>query len=120
MAQVLGLIDVVWKGTKIDVEKGGKVKLGGLMQKPLVVGQQVDYSAEYDMSEITVTTRLRAGDDLLKMFSAGAGELQVQCDTGQTFTWSDAFIANRPDFTAGEGGKVQIKWNASAPTQLLS
>jgi hypothetical protein len=120
MAQVLGLVDVIWNGQKIDVEKGSKVKLGGLMQKPLVVGQQVDFSAEYDMSEITVTTRLRAGDSLLSIFSSGAGELQVLCDTGQTYAWSDAFIANRPDFTAGEGGKVQIKWNASAPTELLS
>lgn len=119
MAQVLGLIEVSWRGNKIPVEKGGKVKLGGLMQKGMVVGQQTDYAQEYEMSEVTVTTRLRRGDSLLDIFAPGAGELQVLCDTGQTYTFPDAFVSNRPEFTAGEGGKVQVKWNASNAAELV-
>jgi hypothetical protein len=120
MAQVLGLITVTFMGTKIDVEKGGTAKLGGLMQKGLVVGQQVDYVNEFDMSEINVTTRLRRGDSLIALFASGQGELQVLCDTGQTYVWPDAFVANLPEFTAGDGGKVKIKWNAGSPTELLN
>jgi hypothetical protein len=119
MAQVLGLLQVVWNGTQIKVEKGSKVKLGGLVQKGVVTGSQVDFATEFEMSEVTATTVMQKGTALLGLFTPGQGELQVLCDTGQTYAFGDAFLANRPEFTGGDGGKVPLKWNASNPVELV-
>jgi hypothetical protein len=119
MAQVLGLVQVNWNGSNIPVEKGSKVKLGGLLQKPVITGSQVDYTTEYDASEVTVVTTLKKGDALYSIFTPGAGPLIVTCDTGQTYSWGDGFITNLPEFTAGDGGKVSIKWNASQAVELV-
>jgi len=119
MAKTLGLITVVWRGQTIPVEKGGKVKVGGLEQKPVVNGVQVDFANEMVASEITATTKMDADTRLLALWAPGAGELQVQCDTGQSYVWADAFLTGRPDFTAGDGGKVQLKWGGAIPLEQV-
>jgi hypothetical protein len=48
------------------------------------------------------------------------GELQVICDTGQTYVFADAFLTDRPEMTSGEGGKIELKWAAGAPEELLN
>ncbi len=120
MAQTLGIIDLVWNGTKIPIEKNGKVKLGGMQQNAVITGRQVDYSNEFMASEITATTVIKRGQSVLSLYAVGAGELQVLCDTGQTFVWPDAFLSNRPEFEGGAGGKMQMKWDAGEPTELLN
>jgi hypothetical protein len=119
MAQVLGLVQVSWRGTPVPIEKGAKLKLGGLQQKPVITGQQVNYETEYEASEITVTTTLRRGDSLLTLYAPGQGALIVTCDTGQTYSWDDAFLAKRPELSDG-GGKSQLMWNAGEASELLN
>ncbi len=120
MAQTLGLINVIWRGQKLSIEKGGTVKLGGLLQKKVITGQQVDYANEMTASEVNVTARVQRGTSIIALFAPGQGELQVECDTGQTYTWPDAFIADQPSFTAGDGGKLKVKWEAGAATEVLN
>lgn len=120
--QTLGIIDIIWNGVKIPVEKGtGSYTPGGMQNKPVVAGRQVFRSQEFVMSEAEITTVFKKGDSLLALVNPGVeGELQVQCDTGQTYTHSDAFIVDKPKITAGDGGKVVIKWNAGEPLELVS
>jgi hypothetical protein len=120
MAQTLGIIDLVWNGTKIQVEKGATFKPGGIKNNSVIAGRQVHQSQEYIASEVKGTTVLMAGQSLLALIATTAGELQVVCDTGQTYVMNDAFLVDRPDVTAGEGGKVNLTWNAGEPQELLS
>lgn len=121
MAQTLGLISAIWKGTKVKVERGqSRVSLGGLVQEEVVTDQQVDYSNQYKASRIEITTVVTRGSSILALFSPGQGELQVQCDTGQTLVWPDAFIRDEPKFGDGAGGKLRVQWSAGAPTEVLN
>lgn len=120
MAQTLGLISVIWRGANVPVEKGGKVTLGGLQQKEVIVGQQVDYANEMVASQVQATSRLKRGDSLLSLYAPGTGELQVQCDTGQTYLWPAAFLSTMPTFTGSDGGKLNLEWRAGAPEELLN
>lgn len=120
MAQTLGLISVIWRGTNVPVEKGGTVTLGGLLQKEVITGMQVDYANEMTASHVTASSRLKRGDSLLSLYSPGQGELQVLCDTGQSYVWPDAFLAVMPKFTAGDGGKVALEWKAGIPQEVLN
>lgn len=120
--QTLGIIDIIWNGLKIPVEKGtGTYTPGGMQNKTVVAGRQVFRSQEFVPSEAEATTVFRRGDSLLTKIDPNVeGELQVVCDTGQVFMHTDAFIVDKPKITAGDGGKVAIKWNAGEPLELVN
>lgn len=120
MAQALGLVSIRWNGTKLPVEKGSTFQQGGLMQKPIITGQQVDFANEMREGKVSATKRLMRGDALLGIWSPGTGELQVQTDTGQTYLVPDAFLTNTANFTAGEGGKVKLEWAFGVAQEQLN
>ncbi len=110
MAQTLGIIDIVWKGRNISVEKGAKLKLGGIKNNPVVYGRKVGRAGEYEASEVEAVTALERGQRMTELYTSEEGELQVQCDTGQTYTFPDAFLTENREMTGGEGGKISLKW----------
>ena len=116
----LGIIDIVWKGRNIPVEKGAKVRVGGIKNNAVTYGRRVGRAQEFEGSEITATTHLERGQRYGNLWDPGEGELQVVCDTGQTFVWADAFLTDRPDMTGGEGGKIELKWMGGEPEEILS
>ena len=109
MTQVLGIIDAVWIGRKIPLEKGAKFNPGGIKNNVVIAGRQVGRSGEMTASMLDGVTWLAAGQKLGDILPAGEGELQVICDTGQVFVVPDAFRTDVPDVTGGEGGKVPVK-----------
>lgn len=119
MAQVLGIVDVVWRGRNIPVEKGAKLKLGGIQNTAVTYGRKVGRAQEFVGSEITAVTNLERGQRLTELLNPGEGELQVMCDTGQTYSWSDAFLGERPEATGGEGGKIELKWHAGEADEVV-
>ena len=119
--QVLGIVDIIWKGRNIPVEKGAKLRLGGIKNNAVTFGRRVGRAREFQGSEITATTHLQKGQSWGDIWSDEEGELQVQCDTGQTFTWHDAFLeGDIPSLTAGEGGKAELKWVGGDYQEVLS
>lgn len=119
MTQVLGIIDIVWRGRNIPVEKGAKIRIGGIKNNAVTYGRKVGRAQEYQGSEVTATTNLEKGQRLTNLLDPGEGELQVICDTGQTFVMKDAFLdGDRPEATGGEGGKIELKWAASTPEEI--
>lgn len=120
MAQVLGIMDLVWKGQKLDIEKGGKLMLGGIKNNAVTYGRQVGRAQEFVASEVTAVIPLKRGQRIGDVFGLGEGELQVICDTGQSYSWPDAFLTNRPDMTGGEGGKIELKFAAGEAEEVIN
>ncbi len=121
MTQVLGIVDIVWKGTNIPVEKGGKFRIGGIKNTAVTYGRKVGRAQEYQGSEVSVTTNLEKGQSLTALLNPGEGELQVRCDTGQTYVLYDAFLeGDLPEVTGGEGGKIPLKWAGGTPEEILA
>lgn len=110
MTQVLGIIDIVWKGRNVPIEKGAKLKLGGIMNKPVVYGRKVGRAQEFGESTVDAVTAYERGQSVKALYTSEEGELQVLCDTGQTFVWPDAFLTDPRELTGGEGGKIGLKW----------
>lgn len=119
MAQVIGIVDATWKGKNIPCEKGAKFKPGGIKNNPVTYGRRVDRAQEFVASEITIVTNLRRGEKLSDLYQTGEGELQIICDTGQTFVFGDAFLTDRLEATGGEGGKLELKFAASEGKEIL-
>lgn len=116
-SQVLGIIELFWNGSIVPVEPGGSFTLGGLRNKEVIVGAQVFRANAMMPSEINATTIVPAGQNVSDQYGTGEGELQIQCDTGQIFVWSAAFLVDAPEISAGEGGKLKLKWRAGTPQE---
>jgi len=120
MVQVLGIVDIIWRGRNLPVEKGAKFRKGGMKNNPVTYGRKTGRAQEFQGSEVTATTNLERGQRLGNLLDPGEAELQVVCDTGQTFVIADAFLADDiPDMTGGEGGKIELKWAGSAAEEVL-
>lgn len=120
MAQTLGIVDLVWKGRRVPVEKGAKFRPGGLKNNTVMTGRRVDRAEEFVAGEVTGTTTLARGQRFSDIYGTGEGELQALCDTGQTYVWPDAFLIEIPEVTGGEGGKMELKWAVGEPEELLN
>lgn len=121
MAKVLGIVDIVWKGVNVPVEKGAKLRLGGLKNNAVTFGRIVAPAAEFQGSEITAKTHLRQGQSWRDLYGEGEGELQVKCDTGQTYVFPDAFLVDDiPTITGGAGGEIELKWAAGQWEEILA
>lgn len=122
MAQVLGIVDIIWLGQSIPVEKGSKLRLGGMKNNPVTFGREVGRAQEFQGSEISAKTHLKKGQRFGDLFNAETeGELVVICDTGQTYSFADAFLSDdRPEMTAGEGGAIELKWAAGDYQEVLA
>ena len=119
MAQAVGIIDIVWKGVKVPLEKGATLNKGGMQNNPVVVGRQVHRSQEFTQSTVKGTTVLLAGQRLTDVIGNGQeGEMQVKCDTGQIFLIPDAFLTKIPDLTGGEGGKIALEFAGSEALEI--
>ena len=119
MAQAVGIIDLVWKGVKVPLEKGATFNKGGMKNNPVVVGRQVHRSQEFMQSTIKGTTVLLRGQKLSDVIGDGTeGEAQVKCDTGQSFLVPDAFLTAIPDVTGGEGGKIALEFAGSEGLEI--
>ncbi|WP_431281660.1 phage tail tube protein [Humitalea sp. 24SJ18S-53] len=120
MAQTLGIIDIIWRNKRYKVDKGAKLKLGGMKGVPVERARSMDHAQAFEGSEVTATIQLERGMSLLDVCNPPTGELQALCDTGQTYNFAEAFLSNRPEATGGEGGKIELKWLAGEPEELLN
>lgn len=120
MTQVLGIVDIVWRGRNIPVAKGAKIRPGGIKNNAVTYGRKVGRAQEFQGSEVTATTHLERGQSWGSTWDPGEGELQVVCDTGQTFVIADAFLVDDiPEITGGEGGNFELKWAGGKPEEIV-
>jgi hypothetical protein len=120
MAQTLGLVRVIWRGQNVSVKTGGKFENGGMKQNGVVFGQNVDFSNEFVPGKTDATTKMDANTRLSDLWAPGSGELQVQCDTGQSYV-GDAFLSNRPNFAAdNKGGDVKLMWEHGELAEIVA
>jgi hypothetical protein len=118
MAQTIGIVDIVWRGRRLPVEKGARILLGGLKNNPVVFGRGVAFSRENIASQVTCVTFLAKGaryDDIVTM---DEGELQAICDTGAIFTFPAAFLTERPEID--DMGKMTLTWQAGEYEEVIS
>lgn len=117
--QTVGIIDIIWRGRAFPCETGAKAKIGGMKNTPVIYGRKVGRAESFEASEVTAVIPLEKGVRYGNLWDTGEGELQVRCDTGQVFTWGDAFLTDHPEITGGEGGKMEFKWAGGAPEEVL-
>ena len=116
---LLGIIKAIWQGNSVPLKPGSTFNLGGVSAKPQVVGTQVDFSQSMEPSDIQLNVAVQAGMKITTLFPRGvAGELQIECDSGQTFVWDNAFVAGTIDITSGDNSEAKVKFAGGTPLEL--
>jgi hypothetical protein len=120
MAQALGVVDIIWRGVTIPITpETGKIKLGGDKNTPVTAGRKVHRAVTFEPSEIEGTTVLLRGQSIADFGGVGEGDLVVICDTGQTYTFPDAFLTEPLSLAANKGGEIALKWTAGQWQETL-
>lgn len=122
MAQTLGVVDIIWKGVNLQVvTNGAKLTLGGLRNNTVTYGRTASRAQQYAESKVSATVHLKKGQRYGSIFNVEEGELQVICDTGQTYVFPDAFLTgDHPEVTSGEGGNIPLNWAASGYEEIIA
>lgn len=110
MAQTIGRATIRYNGKSLLTDKGAKLNLGGVERKP-IVGDQVHGYAE-DMTAPFIECNISVTKDTPLEEIKGIVDATVtfEADTGQIWVLKTAWSSVPPEITAGEGGKVPVKF----------
>lgn len=118
---LLGIVRAYWQGTEIPLKTGSSFELGGISSKPQVVGTNIDFSNSMEASAIMLKVAVEKGSSLYATFPAGVpGELQIECDSGQTYAWPSAFRNGTIKITTGESSEAEVNFAAGTPLEQVS
>lgn len=109
MTKTIGIIRLWWKGRQYDVQKGVRFRPSGMQNENVAVAGRVLRSQRYNPGSVQATIQITSAMSISDFDpSAGEGELQLQADTGQTWTISDAYVMAYPEVQ--DSGSAQISW----------
>ena len=107
--QTPGIVRVRWNNANLPMEKGAKYKPAGRKANQVVLGEEVNFSYEFQAGEFSGTSALKRGQRFTDLYVPGPGELQGHLDPGQVFTHPDAVLEETPEMNS-DGGKIELKW----------
>jgi hypothetical protein len=98
-------------GALLETLPGAKLKLGGDKRAP-VVGNRglIGYSETTEPAELDCEIALTAGTSLAALRDIVDATLTYEADTGQTYVVRNAFVTEAIEVSAGDGGKVMLKF----------
>ena len=108
--QTIGIIDIIWRGQQLPVEKGSTIMLGGMKNNPIIYGRGLAYSRENTASKIKCSIVLAKGQRVDDLYYMDEDELQVKTDINSTYVFPRAILVNRPELN--DSGKFNMEWDA--------
>jgi hypothetical protein len=120
VSQSLGIIDLLWGGMKLSVDKGATFMTGGLISTVVIAGRSVTNSQQYMAAKVTASFPLTKGMSIASLKALNGTEMQVICDTGQTYTINGAFLTKDPTVKGGPGNNVSAEWGGPEAQEVLS
>lgn len=113
MAKVLGRATVKVDGDVLLIDNGAKFNLGGVTRK-IVKGTEVHGFAEESVEpSIEVVATVNGKTSLARWGKIENATVTFEADTGQIWSLANAWLEAPPEVTAGEGGKVTLKFVAA-------
>ncbi len=108
--QLLGRATIKWDGNVLKTDKGAKLNMGGVERKPIEGDTVHGFAEETKAPFVECNVNLGKGDSLQEIKDITDATVVFECDTGQVYTLCNAWSSIPPEITAGEGGKVPVKF----------
>lgn len=118
--RVLGRATVRVDGKPLLVAAAAKLNLGGV-QRNTVKGTEVHGFAEEPMEAfVEVEATIKKGQSAKEWGEVENATVMFEADTGQVWTLRNAWQANAVELTAGEGGRVPLRFVSKHCEELVS
>jgi hypothetical protein len=108
--QVLGRATIKYNGNTLLTDKGAKLNMGGVERKAVEGDTVHGYAEEVKAPFIDCNISLRRGASLQAIVDITDATVTFEADTGQVYTLTNAWSSVPPEITAGDGGKVPVKF----------
>lgn len=110
MAKVLGRATIKWDGNALLTDKGAKLNMGGVERKPVEGDTTHGYAEDTKTPFIECQISLAKGASLAEIRDITEATVTFEADTGQIYTLTEAWVSAPPEATAGDGGKIPVKF----------
>lgn len=111
MAQLLGRAYIKIGGELLRSEAGAKIDIGGAVRTAVVGSFAVHgYAEKVKESTVECEVALAKGESVARFRDITDASIHFECDTGQVFVVRNAWLADPPVITEGEGGKIPLKF----------
>lgn len=119
MPQLLGRASIKYDGKILRTEKGAKINTGGVSRKVQEGDEILGYAEETKAPYVECEVALARGDSLKVLNSITGATVTFEADTGQIWVIKDAWTEDPPEATAGEGGKVKLRFVGITCEEML-
>jgi lipopolysaccharide export LptBFGC system permease protein LptF len=117
--QLLGRASIKYNGKLLRTEKGAKINTGGVKRKGQEGDTVLGFSEETAIPFVECEVAVAKGDSLLDLNKVTAATITFEADTGQTWILKDAWLTDPTEATAGDGGKVKLKFEGMSCEEML-
>ncbi|WP_137972411.1 phage tail tube protein [Pseudomonas sp. F(2018)] len=111
--QVTGIATIRVDGQEIPSEKGATLNPGGVNRTPRMAGKRVFYNEEPVAPTLQCTVLHTDEIDLIDLNTIKDATVLVECDNGQDYLLTGAFVTETAELNTGEG---QVRLNFAART----
>lgn len=117
MSQLTGIALIRVDGELLQTEPGAKLKLGGEKRDARTGHRVYGYSESIEAAELDATIFHSAKTPVSKIRGWTEAIIQFETDTGVTYQVSNAWTAETPELTDGEG-KLTLKMMGDPAEEL--
>ncbi len=110
MPQLVGRATIKYNGNALLTDKGAKLNMGGVERKVIEGDTVHGYAEETKAPFIECNISLAKGQSLQEIADITDATVTFEADTGHVYTLTNAWSSVPPEITAGEGGKVPVKF----------
>jgi len=118
MAQLLGRATIKYDGKVLLTDKGAKLNTGGVDRKGQAGDVVHGYSEEVKIPSLDCVISVTKDTSLLDLNKITNATVTFEADTGQTWILKDAWLTTPTEVTAGEGGKVPLKFEGMSCEEM--
>lgn len=106
-------------GAMLNTMPGAKLDIGGKTRTPVIGGNSVlGYSEVIKPSTLECEISLSQGTSLAAIAKITGATVTYEADTGQTYVIRNAFVTETLSVTAGDGGKVAVKFSGDPAEEM--
>jgi len=121
MSQRLGKAFIKWDGKLLESMPDAKISLGGVERNPVIGANNVHgFSEKIKESTLECEISVSTETSLDELANIADATITFECDTGQTYVMRNAFLTEPPQATAGDGGKVPLKFAGPKAEEMRS
>lgn len=119
MGKKLGRATIKYDGNVLATMPGAKIDIGGFERTTVVGANQVDGFFETPkQSKVECEIMVGRETKLDELRDIENATVSFECDTGQVYVVSGAWVVNTPELTASEGGRVPLTFEGPPAEEM--